>query len=112
MKITGEIRKLFESNITQCTDEACRKESEAEMKLLLKAISSDKVVDFQYMGETKLNSFSSWTRSVYDMSHENGSYFRFAFTGMSTVQVFSKGKRSYHRYSNDLKIKLDKFIKS
>ena len=110
MIVNKEIKQLINDYSINCINDFCKKQSEELYKFLINAIRSDKVVEMKYIGEYKLNYNSKFTRPVYELVHVNGNKFKFAFTGLSNIQVFSRRNRSTHCYSSEFYNRLGNFL--
>ena len=111
MKVTEKTKKFIEAYETSCEKAWCQRQASEITRLLLDTLSSPKVVALRYAGTHRINPGSKHIRPVYDIIHEDGRWFKFAFTGLSNLQVL-RGRYSKHRhcYSEELSERLTKFV--
>ena len=108
MIVTNETRETVASHHTSCSHEQCQKQSEEIGAKLLAALASDLVRSFQPAGTWLLN--RRHPRPVYAIERADGRRMRVAFTGMTTLMVFSKRGRFTHCRPDELEQKLARFL--
>ena len=110
MQLTEQLQNIIEGHQTTCSNQWCRDEGQKISDTLLRALGEDRVAGMEYAGEHRLNPMSNWTRAAYELIHADGRRLRLAFTGMSSLQVFSKRGRSTHCRAAELHGRLQAFI--
>ena len=96
---------------TTCTRPRCQAAAQCHQALLLHALASVQVTEFTFVGEHPLHPGSIHIRPVFQLTHLNGRTLRMAFTGLSTVQVFSNRRnRSTHCHPHEFATRLHNFI--
>ena len=109
MQIEESLRNTLEKHRPSCNNPYCQAEYRNITEDLLTFLASPEVTDLRYAGESRLNPMSTWTRSVYEIVHQDGRTLRLALTGMSTIQVFSGRRRSTHCFSQEFRERLKRF---
>ena len=109
MKINKEIQEIINSSYISCSNVWCQKECRESLRRLMDLLCSPKIISMEYKGEYKFNPQKLWSRSVYEISHIDGRKLKLAFTGMGTIQIFSKRNRQTHCRTKEFKERLNKF---
>ncbi len=110
MQLTEQLQNIIEGHQTTCSNQWCRDEGQRISDTLLRALGEDQVTNMEYASQHRLNPMSNWTRATYEILHADGRRLRLAFTGMSSLQVFSKRSRSTHCRAAELRDRLQAFI--
>ena len=110
MNVDNKLEALIRDHhdVKCCTGQAGQARDIANT--LLETLRDTQVVSFIYAGEHRLNPVSTWTRPMYEVTHAAGRALRLAFTGMGTIQVFSKRKRSTHCYAAEFRKRMRQFL--
>ena len=109
MKVPRDIERLITEQPTGCGKTRCVSDVYKIKRLLLNTLRSDQVVGFEEFDRWQPHpQFSG--RPTYKIVRSDGKRLRVAFTGMTTLQVFSKGDRSHHYRPAELSEKLGSFI--
>lgn len=110
MQVTSTQNDLIEHYRPTCPSPHCKAQYQELADLLLETLRSPQVTALEYAGEYRLNPESNYTRPVYEIVHQDGRTLRLAFTGLSTLQVFSPRNRSTHCCPGELARRMQDFI--
>ena len=110
MIVSKEIHSLIDQYKTYCNQPRCQTEWANIRHSLLNCLASNKIIDFDYIGEYELNPGSVHIRPTYAIKHKNGTEMKIAFTWLSNIVVFSSRNRKTHCYADEFKKRLDRFV--
>ena len=111
MIITKEIHQLVNSYMNiHCKNTHCQKQIRNIYSKLIELLSSDKVENFRYVGLCKLSYSNGPAKKLYQITLKNRKFMKIGFTGMSSIQVFSKRNRSTYCYSNEFCERVEKLL--
>ena len=113
--VTGKPeRSLDELLHLRCTSTWCQANVDLIKATLQTALESQKIAAFVYEGDVKFSLMNAYGRPTYTIHHVDGRQMRVAFTGMSTIEVYSKRKRggrsSHHCRGDEFRDRMQKFI--
>lgn len=109
MLVTEEIRETLSSlTASGCNYRQCQDDVSNLRDSLTTALESERVTDFKQDGRWLLNGIHP--RRVYTIVQDGGHRLKIAFTGMSSIMVFSSRGRYTHCRPDEFQERLQKFL--